>query len=60
MKVKSISAIKIASFTFPRKNFFIKDTHREKILSIKLQNTKTMNMNICIIGTANQLLIRGS
>ena len=34
----------------------IKDNHREKVTSAL---TKSMNMSICVVGTSNQLFIRG-
>ena len=38
-----------------------KDTHREKALSNKTPAfTKSRNMCICVVGTSNQLFIRGS
>ena len=40
---------------------FIKDTQREKVLSNKTPSlTKSMNMSIWVVGTSNQLFIRGS
>ena len=39
----------------------IKDTHKEKVLSNKTPVlTKNMNIDIWVVGTSNQLLIRGS
>ena len=44
-----------------RPSYSFKDIHVEKTSSIKNQAlTKSMNMNIWIIGTSNQLLVRGS
>ena len=41
--------------------FPVKDTHREKALSYKTPAlTKSTNIGIWIVGTANQLVIRGS
>ena len=38
-----------------------KDTHREKALSNKIPaRSKSMNMNIWLVGTSNQLFILGS
>ena len=38
-----------------------KDTHREKAPSNKTGTlTKSMNMDICVVGTSNQTFIRGS
>ena len=42
-------------------NKCIKDTHREKAPSNKTPAlTKSMNMGIWVIGTSNQLFVRGS
>ena len=42
------------------KKFFLKDTHRERSVSNKTQAlTKSMNMDIWVFGTLNQLFIRG-
>ena len=39
----------------------VKDTHREKAPSNKtLALTKSTNMDIWVVGTSNQLFIRGS
>ena len=39
----------------------IKDTHREEAPSNKTPAlTKSANMGICVVGTSNQLFIRGS
>ena len=41
--------------------FSFKDTHREKVPSNKIPAlTKCTNMGIWIVGTSNQLFIRGS
>ena len=41
--------------------FIVKDTHREKVPSNEIQAlTKSMNMEILVAGTLNQLFIRGS
>ena len=46
---------------FFRSNYIIKDIHREKEPSIKKQAlTKSMNMDIWVVCTSNQLFIRGS
>ena len=40
---------------------FLKDTHREKAVSNKTPAlTKSTNMGIWVVGTLNQLFIRGS
>ena len=40
---------------------FLNDTHREKAPSNKTPAfTKSTNMGICVVGTTNQLFIRGS
>ena len=46
----------------PIKLFYvIKDTHREKVPSNKSPAlTKSTNMGICVVGTSNQLSVRGS
>ena len=42
-------------------NTFVKDTHREKTPSNKSPElTKSMNMNIWVVGTSNALSIKGS
>ena len=41
------------------KIFLLKDTHREKAPSNETQ-ALSMNMNILVVGTLNQLFIRGS
>ena len=39
----------------------VKDTHREKVLSNKTSTLmKSMNMHIWVVGTSNQLFLRGS
>ena len=39
---------------------FLKDTHREKTPSNKTQElTKSLNMNIWVLGALNQLFVRG-
>ena len=41
-------------------NYCLKDTYRKNILSNKTQVlTNGMNMDICVIGTLNQLFLRG-
>ena len=41
--------------------FLLKDTHREKTLSKKTAAlTKSMNMDIWVVVTSNQLFVRGS
>ena len=41
--------------------YFLKDTHREKAPSNKTPAlTKSTNMGIWVVGTSNQLFIRGS
>ena len=41
--------------------FYLKDTHREKAPSSKTPTlTKSMNMDIWVVGTSNQLFLRGS
>ena len=43
------------------RRFHIEDTHREKALPNKTPAlTKSMTMDIWVVGTSNQLLIRGS
>ena len=40
---------------------FLKDTHREKAPSNKTPTlSKNMNIDIWVVGTSNQLFIRGS
>ena len=40
---------------------FLKDTHREKSPSNKTpMRSKSINMDIWVVGTSNQLFIRGS
>ena len=40
---------------------FVKDTHRGKAPSSKTPAlTKSTNIGICVVGTTNQLFIRGS
>ena len=47
-------------FTIPG-HFYFKDTHREKARSNKaLAFTISRNMNIWVVGTSNQLCIKGS
>ena len=42
-------------------NFYVKNTRKEKAFSNKTPAlTKSMNMNICVVGTSNQLFRRGS
>ena len=42
-------------------NYLVKDTHREKAPSNKTPAlTKSRNMDIWVVGTSNQLFIRGS
>ena len=49
------------SIVFFKKNQKIKDPHREKALPNKTPAlTKNTNMDIWVVGTANQLFIRGS
>ena len=48
-------------FLFPDRCSFLKDTHREKAQSNKTPAaTKSRNMVIWVVGTSNQLFIRGS
>ena len=43
------------------KKCVLKDTHRENAPSNKTPAlTKSMNMDICVVGISNQLFIRGS
>ena len=43
------------------KNGVLKNTHRETATSDKTTTLKkSMNMVICVVGTSNQLFIRGS
>ena len=38
----------------------LKDTHSEKALFNKVALTKSTNMGIWVVGTSNQLFIKGS
>ena len=69
---KHLSKLRLASLTFrnsclnTEKNCFrifayFKDTHKEKAPSNKTPAlTKSMNLNIWVVGTSNQLFMRGS
>ena len=49
------------NFVAPLIRIMFKDTHREKLPPNKNPVlTKSMNMNICIVGTSSELIIIGS
>ena len=56
--MKAVNTISIATAVFGSK---LKDTHREKTPSNKTPAlAKSTNMGIWVVGTTNQLFIRGS
>ena len=62
---KKLQLVKVQDHGYSRMPMFsgheLKDTHREKALSNKTPAlTKSRHMGIWVVGTSNQLFIRGS
>ena len=58
--LKYFSLLKMLAYYF-QLNHFLKDTQKEKVPSNKTPAiTKSMNMDILVVGTSNQLFARNS